>query len=516
MEDKRVRLRLAYSSKLDHIREINKSFDIGRLLIAYHGKNRNGSDISKDAFERAAKTMFNCPVVCNYDPVDDTIGGHDCAVLKTEDGGLRIVNKTVPLGVVPESSEWSWETVTEEDGNTHEYFSADVLLWKRQDAYRKIKNDGICGQSMEINVLDGHQDKDRGCFVVEDFEFTAFCLLGEDVEPCFESASLELYTCDDFSGQMAEMMRDFKENFTYIHSAMAEKNIEANEQFKEGGNDLDEKIALAEEFGYSIDDLDFAVNDLTVEELREKFEAMKATAAADVEDIAENNEEQQFRLEGEARTELINALEAEKIETPYGEEPRYWFWDYDKDKMEVYGTDWLDWNIYGFSFAPNGDAFTVDFASKKRMRIALVDFDEGEQQSPFAGAFAVIKDGFDRLSDQFRAASDTLSSQRDELNELRQYKKDAEEKQAKADRDAVFAKFEDLEGIDEFAALKENCDGFDAAALEEKCYAIRGRNNMQAKFSAEPRAPKTKVVKDDYADEPYGGLFLKYGHRASK
>ena len=47
--------------------------------------------------------------------------------------------------------------------------------------------------------------------------------------------------------------------------------------------------------------------------------------------------------------------------------------------------------------------------------------------------------------------------------------------------------------------------------LEEKCFAIRGRNCTAAKFSHEPKTPKLPVEKHDTEPEPYGGLFAKYG-----
>ena len=47
--------------------------------------------------------------------------------------------------------------------------------------------------------------------------------------------------------------------------------------------------------------------------------------------------------------------------------------------------------------------------------------------------------------------------------------------------------------------------------LEEKCYAIRGRNGSVAKFSYEPKAPKLPVEKNNVTPEPYGGVFTEFG-----
>ena len=160
-------LSLTYASSLTNLCEVNSSFDSGVLRIAYIGQNRNGSSISKQTFEKCIKTIFNCPIVCNYDRDTDTLGGHDMELIHDDDGSLRLVHITQPVGVVPQDSNIYWEIIKEDDGSEHEYLCAEVLLWKRQEAYRKIKDDGITAQSMEITVKDG--ETINGVYQVYDF-----------------------------------------------------------------------------------------------------------------------------------------------------------------------------------------------------------------------------------------------------------------------------------------------------------------------------------------------------------
>ena len=213
---------MSYSSSLSSLCEKNSSFDTGVLRIAYQGKNRYGSYISKETFERCIDTMYNCPIVCNYDRETDSIGGHDMELVSNENGDLKIVNVTVPVGVIPESSKHFWSVVEEEDGTTNEYLCADILVWKRQEAYNKIKEDGITSHSMELTVKDGEME--NGVFVIKDFEFTAFCLLGEDHEPCFESSALGLFAYDELKQQMAQMMAELKETFTSVTTPDGDDN----------------------------------------------------------------------------------------------------------------------------------------------------------------------------------------------------------------------------------------------------------------------------------------------------
>ena len=145
---------IVFSSGITSLTERNTSFDSGILRVCYTGKNRNNSFISKETFERCMPSIYNCPIVCRYDRDTDTIGSHDMELVGTDDGGMRIVNITQPVGVVPESAKYWWEEI-EDDSGLHEYLCVDVLIWKRQEAYKKIKEDGITDESMEISVKEG-------------------------------------------------------------------------------------------------------------------------------------------------------------------------------------------------------------------------------------------------------------------------------------------------------------------------------------------------------------------------
>ena len=120
-------IKLRFDSSIKQIEDINESFSSGIMRICYSGVNRNGSKISKDAIERAKPTMFNCPVVCNYDIETNSIGGHDIDLIHTTDGGMRIVNLTSAIGVVPSGAATWWEPVAE-NGDTHDYFITEIIL----------------------------------------------------------------------------------------------------------------------------------------------------------------------------------------------------------------------------------------------------------------------------------------------------------------------------------------------------------------------------------------------------
>lgn len=274
---------------------------------------------------------------------------------------------------------------------------------------------------------------------------------------------------------------------------------------------MDEKTALTDSYGLCADMLDFNLDDFSLEELKEKFEAMK-TASQDPED-------KDFALESQVRDELMQALEAEKVER--GDDdwhytiPRYWFFDYDKELMEVYGTSTEDYHIYGFQYSMNGDHAVIDWESKKRMKIALAAYNEGDALSPLERMFSAVegdfRTGYTQLTEKYQTAEGDMDTMKAELDTLRKFKADAESVQQEAEAEKVFEKFEDLSGVEAFEALRGNAGSYSAEELEEKCFALRGRQATVAKFSKESKPPKLKVEKAHLEKEPYGGVFTEYG-----
>ena len=518
-------MKITYSSSIERLCEVNKSFDSGILKVAYVGKNRNGSSISKEVFENSIDTIYNCPIVCNYNREKDEIGSHDIEIVM-KDGSARIINITQPVGVIPESAKHWWECF-EDDSGVHEYLCIEAIIWKRQEAYEKIKNNVITDESMEIRVKSGHMED--GVYVIDSFEFLAFCLL-ESAEPCYESAGLAMFGMDTFSKKYAEMMEEFKENFKKVNTSI-EDDIHPQNPMEGGEEHLEQKMELLTKFGLSVDQIDFDIEAMSVEELEteldKRFNSDNQTGTPVNADEDGGVAEKQFTLSGEQlRDELICALCTEKVKTDWGEMCRYIYCDYDSEAMEVFCYDTEDWRLYGFSYSMNGDNVVIDFECKKRKKFSIVDFDEGDAELSYKAMFDVVVEAsvsakaselnteFEavktELEEKYNAASDTIKNMDTELNELRQYKQEQLDNERAAEEDAVFAMFADLNGIEAFESLKGNCSELSIEELEDKCFAIRGRNTTQTFSAQKQKSPRLPVEKNKMADEPYGGLFVEF------
>lgn len=519
---KKMTLRFDDAS-LSDLKDLNSSFASGRLKVMYTGDNQNGSSFSQEVVEAALPTIANIPIVAHYDIDANMIGSHDVELVNDEKG-LRLRNLTEPCGVVPESAVASFSVESDANGVQHNYLTIEpVILWKRQEVYSHIVDDlgGRVDHSMEVNISAFHKDRDSNVLTVDSFEFQALCLL-ESAKPCFEGSELEMFSADEFKAKMEAMMEELRETFSKVNPPEVEIDINNEQINTEGGRVLDEKLALLAEYELDAEALDFSLDDFSVEELREKFEAMKG---ADAEQEPEQEPAATFELSGNLHKVLADAFRQKVVERPWGPEPAYWMEDYDQEAGMAYATDTTNWNIYGFPFSMDGDNAVIDFEAGKRMKRAFVEFDEGaaEEVSELAQMFDAIGEKFteneNAWSEKYEALKqefEALKESTDDIEELRTFKADTEKAADEAARAEVFAQFEDLEGNEAFEALRENNAEYDVEALEKECFAIRGMANIPAKFAAKEKTPKLKVVKNTARaeKEPYGGLFREFGpHR---
>lgn len=494
-------LNLQYATSLTDICKLNSSFDKATLRICYPGENRNRSYISKETLTKCVPTLFNCPLVTHYDRDTDSLGGHDIEVVKDRDDNLKIVNLTQPVGVVPSEAKVWFEDVEEDSGVVNEYLCTEVILWKRQEAYQKLKRDGITAHSMEISVKDG--ESIDGIYYIYDFEFNALCLLG--VEPCFESSAME-FAMNEFKEQFAEMMQELKESYTNYST--------------EGGEQLEntEKIIEVEETAVD-------VTETAEETIETGVETTPAVEEPAPEEPAEPAEEEQteeidtpeeFNLTSNIVDELRRVLEEPTVETNWGETSNYWYVDSNLELSQVYCYDITDWLLYGFTYSTDGDAVTIDWSTKARKKFDIVDF-EGEVPAGGIAMFSFIEqmltDGAS-YKEKYTKAESKIADMNSELNTLRKYKQDIEKAEATATRQEVLDKFaKDLADVAEYQELVNNALDYELDALEDKCYALCGRHGIVAKFNASVKnTPKIKVgdIKEEEASKPYGGVVEKY------
>lgn len=517
--EKFMRLTFGNSDALvTNVREINSTFAVGSLKVMYTGENRNGSFMTRRTVEEALPSLYNVPIVCHYDCDENIIGSHDIELASDSDGNIRIRNLTEPCGVVPESATFRFSVEQDENGVVHEYLVIDgVLLWKRQDVYHHIVDDldGKVKHSMEIHVLDGDVDSGgTGLYVIKKFEFTALCLL-ERAEPCFEGSELELFAADVFKQKMEQMMADLKETFAQV--IPVEQDNDINENDRKGGEVLEynEKELMEEVEQSAAEQAEQAEEETPAEQIAPESAAEESDA--DETTANEQSGQAEYALNSQVEEAIREELSRVTVETEFGEWPRYWMCDFDPDAGMVYCYDELDWKLYGFPYTMNGDNAVIDFENGKRMKIAIVEFDEGEQPSPIASVFQAAAEKFrsndESWAEKFQTASEQMAQMNTELGELRAFKSGVEQSAAQAEREQTLGMFAELNGDEAFEALRRDAEQYSAEELAEKCYAILGRRKATFSRQTEQKAAKLPVLINESTpdDEPYHGLFIKRG-----
>lgn len=242
---------------------INPGISKCEIKVMYLGKNRNGSFIDKNTAIQMANSLPATPIVAAYNENKEDFGDHG-EVLHIEDGEIKFSCKTVPYGfVAPDAEVWFQKfDDTNEFGETttREYMMTTGYLWTGQyPELDKCINQGQ-GQSMEIDDVDGHWTKDSNdieFFIINDAIFTKLCILGDDVEPCFEGASVtspevsEHFSYNkEFSHTLFAMMNELKSALTKGGS-MPKENVESVEV--EPTATVEEEAPVVEEFAEDVD-----------------------------------------------------------------------------------------------------------------------------------------------------------------------------------------------------------------------------------------------------------------------
>lgn len=452
--------------------KLNKSFCKGTMRIAYVGKNRNNTSISKETFEKAVPSMFNCPIVANYIEDEDKIGSHDCE-WEVKDGKINVYNLTEPIGVIPESANHWYEEVVEDDGTIHEYLCTDILLWKRQRCFAHILEKGSVSESMEITIKDGEWN---GLYYeIYDMYFTAFCLL-ETAAPCFESASIALFSIDEsFKSKYQDMLKELSE--------YNQNNNERNKEDMSKENTTPEVVTNAEEEASVDNGSNFA---LTAKQLW-----------------------------GDAQS----VLSKEIMDTEWGEMYRYYLLDIQDDELIV--EDWEDWNVYGLKYSLDGDNIVIDFESKVRKKVVYADYEEGENpetNESYSVVYENFKEAYQGKVQELEDCNNELSEVKEkfekatnELDVLQEENSKIKSEKYATEMSYTFGKFEQILGSNEQYKEYKNTvmenQEYSVEDVENHCYSLIGRYNLvqtQTKHIGIVEEPEI----DKKKNAPYGGAFL--------
>ncbi len=215
-----------------------------KVKILYEGVNRNGTEFKKEVIENFAKTLPATPVVGIYSgEKQDFLSHMNFTTVETQDGMDYEIQYPVPYGFVPESATSWYERSTDYDGVEREYLCTDVYLWTgRYPELDRLKM-GKNNQSMELNprTIEGNYVMIEGkeVFSFSKAEALGLCILGEEVEPCFEGAAFNYANNEEAFVTLLSKMR--------YELQQLEEAEEAVEEVEEIVEDIAEEVEVEEE-----------------------------------------------------------------------------------------------------------------------------------------------------------------------------------------------------------------------------------------------------------------------------
>ena len=246
--------------------DINPMMSKCEIKVFYLGKNRNSTAIDKPTAQAMAKTLRGAPIVGYYRPDKGDFFDHGDQVIYDGEG-IHFQNLTKPYGFVAPDAEVWFQEFEEYDENGQSvlrtYLMTTGYLWTGQyQEAQQVFMDGGKPHSMELDEdsMMGFWSKeandDHEFFIINDAIFSKLCILGDDVEPCFEGSSItapsvsRTFSLDDkFKRTLYSMMKELQETLQGGKETVniEEKQVETKSTVGQGETPVIEAAAAVPE-----------------------------------------------------------------------------------------------------------------------------------------------------------------------------------------------------------------------------------------------------------------------------
>lgn len=204
-----------------NVTPINPLISKCQIKVCYVGDdpNRNGSIITKDVAKSMANSLPGSPIVGFFQDGKNDFDEHN-KVIDISNGKFEIKDTTKPYGFVDLAAKVWFQKFLDDGETEHEYLMTEGYLWTGQYPECQRVIDKGNNQSMELDekTLDATWTKDNNgkpqFFIINEAIISKLCILGEDIEPCFEGSSItkiQFSFEDNFKQQLFSMMNELKD-----------------------------------------------------------------------------------------------------------------------------------------------------------------------------------------------------------------------------------------------------------------------------------------------------------------
>lgn len=452
-----------------------------KFRIFHEGLNRNGSFVSKEAADDAASTIADRPILAHIHQLDDgtyDFHSHDYEVIENENGEKEIRYIETQVGSFT-SEPTFWEYDEELDKNylcAYGYISEEYT--KAADIIRE--KDGT-KNSCELAIEELAYNAKESYIDLKKFYVAGSTFLGseKDGTPIGEGMLGSCADIADFSAESNSILSQNDELKTMLE--MLNQKIDAltiNKESKEGGKPLMNKFEeLLSKYNIKAEDVTFEYENLSDEELEQKFEEIfgesdpeqedgegpvesendsdpesdsetDSEPTSDPESVTETNSlKMSVNINGEVRTfqvsliDKLNALYSLVNET-YGEaDNEYYDIDVMEDDKEVYMFGWFSGKNYKQKYSVKKDEFSLK-GDRVEVYSTYLTADEQKQLEQMKANYSSIE------------------------SELAKYKAEPEKLEILASEE-----YSSVSDTEEFKALSEQSAHFDLSIDEVKSKA---------------------------------------------
>lgn len=487
-----------------------------KVWICHDLENYNGSYFDVSTLEKMGEKLAGVPVVgyisANNINEKDFSGHEERLVI--QDGEISFEYLGRAYGCVLENNDWQIEQKEHEDGSVRNYLTCKCIVWNMfKDAIEIFERDGKKSHSMELQEgsIQGKFEKD-GYFHFTDATIRALCILGEEIQPAMSNSIIEKFSQVDFSSQVQELLFEINESIKQFSSNQS-SNLEVDDINFSAKEDkkLNEKMELIAKYGLIIEELDFSIEEISLEDLEEKLKEFTKE-----EDKKEVSFSATYRQKRDA---LNNALDPKIERDNDGNliyEEYYWVSDFDDEYVYVERSIWTADNYenthgrYAYTF--NEETLTATIISEfEEMILTWLTLEENQKLQEERNSVIVE---YEKIKDEFEDYKNKYSIPNEEVERLQNFEKETLENQRKEAEEILFAQFDEkLKGVEEYETLKTKTSEFILEDLERECFVILGKQS--ANFTAKPtKKEKVKIEfnksQNQEQEDEFGDLFEKY------
>ena len=465
-----------YPCEFINVKPLNPLISKCEIKVCYVSDepNRNRSVITKEVARDMANSLPGSPIVGFYNEAKEDFEEHN-RIIDISNGEFKIKDTTRPYGFVDLGAKVWFQKFLDDGEFEREYLMTEGYIWTGQypEAQRIIDKGNNQSMELDNNFIDAHWTKDNKgnpqFFIINEAIISKLCILGEDVEPCFEGASiskLQFSFEDSFKEQLFSMMNEMK-NILNEGGApkMTTYTVEIGSplwnSLYDHVNETHKIVAVMTE-----DDQTFAVLQSREDESygrmnfsfnEEVFSAEEITALESYEPA----EEAQFSLEA------VEAFEAEYKKQSAKEDDEEKKDDGDEDKCPKCGKPKSECNCED----------EEDDDEDKKKKYTLEEIPE----------YVALQTAYAELETKYNALVAEKETQDATISSLTEYKVAAERKEKMEMINTQFYMLSD----DLKADVIENIDTYSLAEIESKLSVICVRNKVNFNLDDDKKTPGT-------------------------